>query len=106
VIADASFLTCIILTTPTLTAHPLVILFPLLIADAALWHRTHIVWLATGLAIAAYGLLWAVGASRGNPMLQPFHVHLVYMTSLGLLGFVISRLARRLAFFHRCMELR
>jgi serine/threonine-protein kinase len=105
-VTDAAALTVTLVFSRDAVASPAVFCYPLLIAVSGLWFHMRFVWLCTVLAMLSYGLLWAYSLHRRPEVVGPYDRYLVFLACLCILGFVITRLVRRVQILSRRLQCR
>jgi eukaryotic-like serine/threonine-protein kinase len=70
--------------------------YPLLVAVSGLWFRVPLVWLATALAEASFGLLALDPWLRGTIWRHDDHHPNIVMAAIAVTGFVVARQVKRL----------
>ncbi|MDR3637427.1 MAG: serine/threonine-protein kinase [Isosphaeraceae bacterium] len=73
----------------------LVVGYPLLIAASGLWYRVRLVWLTTGLAMAAYGML-VLDKLLVDPTWRSAQFPNIFLAALAVNGFVVARQVKRI----------
>ena len=91
--ADVVMLT-LILWLLDAVGNSMVVGYPLLVAASGLWFRVRLVWVATALAEAGYGLLVLDAWMRGT-LGKHDHPNIV-MAAIAVTGFVVARQVKRL----------
>lgn len=92
--ADVAFLT-IILWQLDAVGSSMIVGYPLVVAVSGLWFRVGLVWLATALAEAGFGILVLDGWLRGTLWKGDHHPNIV-MAVIAITGFVVARQVKRL----------
>ena len=100
-VADTAFLTALLAASRTLVCSPAVACYPLLVSVSGLWHHTALVWLCTAMAMGSYGLLWIQAHVHRPDVAGTLDRHLVFLTCLAVLGFVVARLVHRIQILSR-----
>ena len=84
--------------------------YPLLIAASGLWWRVRLVWITTGLAMAAYvglyidaALRWRAGHLVWEPSPDLQHPN-IFLAALFLTGYVVARQVRRILLLSQYYE--
>ena len=97
--ADVAFLTLILwlfaAAGSPAVGGSMIVGYPVVVAASGLWFRVGLVWLATALAEAGYGLLVIDARLRGSLWQHDHHPNIV-MAAIALAGFVVARQVKRL----------
>ena len=97
--ADMAFLTLILwlfaVAGSSAVGSSMAVGYPVMVAASGLWFRVGLVWVATALAEAGYGLLVADAWARGALSQHDHHPNIV-MAAIALTGFVVARQVKRL----------
>jgi serine/threonine-protein kinase len=99
--ADVCSLTSIIALTGAQIS-PLVVGYPFIVAASGLWFQARLVWFTTAVCIAGYALLMV-----GGPLVLFWylpHYHIIFMVTLGIMGFVVAYQVQRIRVLNRYYE--